>query len=222
MAQPVLVKMHNAWSFRAPVLGRRARSSRAAGAFVDYACDRKLSNDPSIEDLQYAADQVVRERGRLSLRRARALLKFGSKSGPEVDTTVIRLLESATRDGIPEAAHDLGLLLCRGNGGVVDKTQVMKAVDLFEFAAQEGMGKAAHNLGFLLSQGHGVAQDKARAAELFELAATQGVAKAAVALGNMLESGDGVRQDLAKAQRFFEVAHKAAAAKNARLQPDSE
>jgi len=145
---------------------------------------------------------VVREQGRVTFHRARELLKSGCKSGPEV----IRLLESAARDGVPEAAHDLGLLLCNGSGGTVDKARVIKAAELFEFAADEGMGKAAHNLGFLLSRGHGVAQDKPRAAELFELAASKGVAKAAVALGNMLESGDGVRQDLARAQHFFEAA----------------
>lgn len=190
----------------------RRSSTRPVSAFIDYACDRKITAHPSIEELQYTAAERVRSGAASRFRRARALLLKGdSYAGGE--RTAVDLLELAAQDGIPEAAHDLGLLLYKGDGIVADQA---KAAKLFEFAAEEGIGKAAHNLGFMLYCGHGVEQNKVRAAELFEVAAGRGVAKAATTLALMLARGDGVAQDLARAQHFREAAKVSIAAKKSK------
>lgn len=73
--------------------------------------------------------------------------------------------------GHGESAHNLALMMLRGQGGARD---VSAALTMFERAADADVAAAQHALGTFYMQGYGVPKDAAKAVQYFERAAAQG------------------------------------------------
>jgi TPR repeat protein len=108
---------------------------------------------------------------------------------------------AAAGRGLPDAKHNLALMLFAGQG--VDQDPAA-AASLLREAADAGLAQAQHELARRLRIGDGVAQDLPRALHYYRLAAQRGHHDAQFSLGVMLEQGIGMAQpDPAQAAQWY-------------------
>ena len=129
---------------------------------------------------------------------------IGMKAMQEADASAERKLMSWSRQNMPVAQRELGLLYQRRPDQRAD------ALHLFEQAARAGDTEAAFQLGEMLRIGViGVAPQPAAAAPWYRIAAGQKHAKAALVLGLLYKNGDGVVRDDAQAAHWLNAASEA-------------
>ena len=115
------------------------------------------------------------------------------------------LFEEAAAAGDALAAHHLGTMLSRGQGGPEDAP---RAVALYRRAAEADVVEAAYNLGAAHALGHGTRVDLVEALRWYTVAAELGDRDALHRVGSMLAMGEGTTADLPRAAGYWERAAK--------------
>lgn len=115
------------------------------------------------------------------------------------------LFEEAAAAGDPLAAHHLGTMCSRGQGGPEDAA---RAVALYRRAADVGVTEAAYNLGAAHALGHGTRLDLVEALRWYTAAAELGDRDALHRTGSMFALGQGTTVDLTRAAGYWERAAK--------------
>jgi TPR repeat protein len=132
---------------------------------------------------------------------------IGMKAMQQADASAERKLMSWSKQNMPVAQRELGLLYQRR------PEQRADALRLFEQAARAGDTDAAFQLGEMLRVGTigvvNVTPQPAAAAPWYRIAAGQKHARAALALGLLYKNGDGVTRDDAQAAHWLEGASEA-------------
>lgn len=125
----------------------------------------------------------------------------GMKAMQEADASAERKLMSWSRQNMPVAQRELGLLYQRR------PQQRADALRLFEQAARAGDTEAALQFGEMLRIGMpGVAPQPAASAPWYRIAAGRKHAKAALVLGMLYKNGDGVARDDVEAAHWLNAA----------------
>ncbi|MBL4845181.1 MAG: sel1 repeat family protein [Planctomycetes bacterium] len=88
----------------------------------------------------------------------------------------------AAEQGVPDAMHNLGLMLAQGRGVAKDEAL---AVEWCRCAAEKGLARAMYSLAGRLERGQGVTQDEAQAAKWYRRISEQGVPDGMINLGVM-------------------------------------
>ena len=115
------------------------------------------------------------------------------------------LFEEAAAAGDALAAHHLGTMLSRGQGGPEDAP---RAVALYRRAAEADVAEAAYNLGAAHALGQGTRVDLVEALRWTTVAAELGDRDGLHRLGSMLALGEGTAADLPRAAGYWERAAK--------------
>jgi hypothetical protein len=115
------------------------------------------------------------------------------------------LFEEAAAAGDALAAHHLGTMLSRGQGGPEDAP---RAVALYRRAAEADVAEAAYNLGAAHALGHGTRVDLVEALRWTTVAAELGDRDGLHRVGTMLAMGEGTTADLPRAAGYWERAAK--------------
>jgi uncharacterized protein len=162
---------------------------------------------------------------------------FG-KDAPKSMTEVLKSVQKAAEQGIPEGQLMLGGLYEKGEYGLpkdVDQAiewykkaaeqnnseaqfklgylnnsfkEYVEAIKWYTLAAENGYSQAQYELGMLWYNGHGVTQDYTKAAQWFNTAAGQNYNDAHYMLGLMYADGLGVPRNPDEAIRLLTIATK--------------
>jgi TPR repeat protein len=122
--------------------------------------DTGVGNTPSKDGAATAADPMARDFN----------LALDAFNGGDAKNARQRWRKLADA-GHGESAHNLALMMLRGQGGVRD---VLAALTMFEVAAEADVAAAQHALGMFYLQGYGVPKDTTKAFQYFKRAAGGG------------------------------------------------
>ena len=113
-----------------------------------------------------------------------------------------RWFETGVKLHDPEAAFDLAILICNGDG---ERHDVRRAVELLRMSAGKGYVPAKHSLGLLLVNHPELAQTGQEARLALQEASNGGNWKSSVLLGIMARDGKGGIADPAQAYYYFHL-----------------
>ncbi|MBI3884611.1 MAG: sel1 repeat family protein [Opitutae bacterium] len=131
---------------------------------------------------------------------------FGFAPDAAKSQALLSELLAGAEDTVPEARHQLAMLLFQGAPGVpADKARALRLLDS---AADEGFAASQFELGRALIQGlpPELPADPTRGIELLKRCANQGAAQAAAVLGEIYERGVGTAANPAEALQWYQQA----------------
>ena len=124
-----------------------------------------------------------------------------SKQSPGSHAQAREWYRLAAEQGMPQAQHCHGAMLCQGEGGPADPAAARLE---FRHAADQGHVESQFTYAFLLRQGLGGAVDWVTARAYFQMAADQGHPEAQYSLAVMLRLGEGGWSDPSMARTLVQ------------------